>query len=78
MTWRARPGGELTWHAGPPRGCDAALRPCGRAAGGPREAQVAVRARTHGRKPHMSTRVHVDARVGCHVARGSAYGGPTG
>ena len=25
----------LTWCAGPPRGCDAALRPRGRATGGP-------------------------------------------
>ena len=49
---------------GPPRGCDAALRPRGRATGGPREAQVAHRARTRGRRPHVSTRVHADARVG--------------
>ena len=41
----------LTWRAGPPRGCDAALRPRGRAAGGPREAWVADRARTRGRRP---------------------------
>ena len=34
MTWRAGPGGELMWRAGPPRGCDAVLRPRGRAAGG--------------------------------------------
>ena len=34
-------------------GCDAALRPCGRAAGGPREAQVA---RTRGRRPRGSMR----------------------
>ena len=27
--------------------------------GGPREAQVAHRARTHGRRPRVSTRVHV-------------------
>ena len=48
MTWRVGPGDELTWHAGPPRGCDAALRPHGRAASGPREAQVGHRARTRG------------------------------
>ena len=41
----------LTWRPGPPRGCDAALRPRGRAAGGPREAQVEHRARTRGRRP---------------------------
>ena len=41
----------LTWRAGPLRGCDAALRPRGRATGGPRGAQVAHRARTRGRWP---------------------------
>ena len=66
------------WRARPPRGCDAALRPCGRAAGGPREAQVAHRAQTHGRRPHRSTRVHADAREGRHVVGGSASEGPTG
>ena len=48
MTWRAGPGGELTCHAGPARGCDVALRPRGRATVGPREAQVAL---TRGRRP---------------------------
>ena len=48
MTWRAGPGGELTWHVGAARGCDVALRPRGRASAGPREAQVAL---THGRRP---------------------------
>ena len=52
------------WRAGPPRGCDAALRPRGRAAGGPRKAQVAHKARTCGRRPRVSTRVHADAREG--------------
>ena len=42
--------------AGPPRGCDAALRPHGRAAGGPRKAQAA---RTRGRRPRGSTRTPV-------------------
>ena len=32
-----------------------ALRPCGRAAGGPREAQEAHKARTRGRMPRVST-----------------------
>ena len=68
MTWQAGPAGTLTWHAGPPRGCDAALRPHGRAAGGPREAQETHRARTRGRRPRVSTRVHADAREGRHVA----------
>ena len=36
---------------------------------GPHEAQVAHRARTRGRRPHGSTRVHADAREGRHVAR---------
>ena len=78
MTWQVGLGCELTWHAGPPRGCDTALRPRGRAAGGPRKAQMAHRARTCGRRPRVSMRVHADARVGRHVARGSAFGGPTG
>ena len=68
MTWRAGPSDELTWCAGPPRGCDEALRPCGRVAGGPREVQEAHRARTRGRRTRVSTRVHVGARVGRHVA----------
>ena len=54
----------LTWREGPPRGWDAALRPRGKAAGGPHKAQVAHRARTRGRRP----RVHADAREGRHVA----------
>ena len=58
------------WHAGPPRGCDAALRPHGRAAGGPREAHETHRAQTRGRRPHLSTWVHEGARVGRHVAGG--------
>ena len=57
--WRAGPTGELTWHAGPPCRCDVALRPRGRAAGGPHEAQVAHRARTRGRRPRGSTRTPV-------------------
>ena len=46
---------DATWHA----------RPRGRAARGPREAQVA---RTRARRP--GGRVHADAREGCHVAGG--------
>ena len=49
----------MTWHAGPPRGCDAALRPRGKAAGGLRGAQEAHRARTRGRRPRLSTRTSV-------------------
>ena len=48
----------LTWRVGPTRGCDAALRPRGRATGGPRGAQVAHRARTRGRRPRVSTSPH--------------------
>ena len=66
--WRAGPAGELTWRAGPPRGCDVALRPRGKAAGGPHEAHVVHRTRTRGRRPRMSTPVHVGARVGRHMA----------
>ena len=69
MTWQAEPGGTLTWHTGLPRGCDAALRPRDRAAGGPCDAYVAHRARTRGNRPRVSTRVHMGARVGCHLAR---------
>ena len=45
-----------------------ALRPRVRAAGGPRKAQETQRAPTHGRRPRVSTRVHVGDRVGRHVA----------
>ena len=41
-----------------------ALMPRGRAAGGPREAQEAHRARTRGRRPRMSTRTPVRAPRG--------------
>ena len=64
MTWRAGPGGELTWHAGPARGCDVALRPRGRATVGPREAQVAL---TRGRRPRGW--VQADAQEGRHVGQ---------
>ena len=70
MTWQVGLGGELMWCTGPPRGCDAALRPRGWAAGGPCEAQAAHRARTRDRRPRVSTSVHEDARVGRHVAMG--------
>ena len=49
LTWLARSAGELTWRARPPHGCDMALRPRGRAAGGPHEVHVVHRARTRGR-----------------------------
>ena len=81
LTWQAGPAGELTWRAGPPRRCDAALRPRGKATGGPREAQVAHRAhkaRTRGRRPRVSTRVHANAREWRHVAGRLAGEGPTG
>ena len=58
----------LTWHARPPCGCDVALRPRGRAAGCPREAQVPHRTPTHGRRPRVSTGVHADGREGHHIA----------
>ena len=66
--------GELTWRAGPPHGCDAALRPRGRAAGGPREAQAAHRARTHGRRPLVSTRTPVWGATWQGVSRWRAHG----
>ena len=78
MTWRAGPGGELTWCGGPPRGCDATLRPRGRAAGGPREAQEVHRARTHGRRPRVSTGPSGRPCGAPRGKRGSAFGGLTG
>ena len=54
----SRTARKLTWRAGPPRGCDMALRPRGRAAGSPREAQVAQGTNTW----HEATRVHVGPR----------------
>ena len=50
--WRAM----LTWRAGTVRGYNAALRVRGRAARGPRDAQVA---RTRCRRPRGSTRTPV-------------------
>ena len=50
--WRAGSGGELTWHPGPARGCNVALRPRGRATAGPREALVAL---MRGRRPRGRT-----------------------
>ena len=41
-----------------------ALRPRVTVVGGPHEAHVAHKARTRGRRPRVSTRVHVGARVG--------------
>ena len=46
----------MTWRAEPTHGCDEALRPRGKAARGPREAQVA---RTRGKWPRGSTRTPV-------------------
>ena len=72
--WRAEPAGALTWHAGPPCGCEVALRPRGRAVGGPREA----RGRT--RRDHVAG-VHAGPRgLPCRAPRGRglADGGPTG
>ena len=64
------------WRADVAPGTTARVR-CGAEAmwqswGGPREAQVAHKARTRGRRPRVSTQVHADVRVG------SAFGGPTG
>ena len=78
MTWRPGPGGALTWRAGPPRACDAALRPRGKATGGPREAQEAHRARTRGRRPRVSTGPRGRPCGAQRGRRGLTYGGPTG
>ena len=77
MTWPAGPGGELKWCARPQRGCDAALWPRGRAAGGPREAHEAHRARTRGRWPRVSMGPR-GRPCGASRGRGSADGGHTG
>ena len=74
----SRTGGALTWRAGPPRRCDAALRPRGRAVGGPREAQEAHMVRTCGRRPRMSTGPRGRPCGAPRGRRGSTYGGPTG
>ena len=64
---------RMTRGARDQRGCDTALRPRGRAAHGPREAQVAC---TRGRRPHESTRTPVRGAM-WRVER-LAVGGPTG
>ena len=71
LTWRAGARRVDTWRAGPPHGCDAALRPRGRAVGGPRGAQEAHRARPRGRGPciHASPRGRP-----CGAPRGSEVG----
>ena len=72
--------------------CDVALRPRGRAAHGPRKAQLTRRWRGHVQEATRSTRtlvrgatwrggghaVHADACEGRHMARGLACEGPTG
>ena len=74
LTWRAGAADALTWRARPPRGCDAALRPRGRATGGPRGAQVAHKARTRGRWPRgprgRPSRVPRGSEVGIWRAQG--------
>ena len=68
----------LTWRTGPPRRCDAALRPRGRA----RVARAVRRWRTrrgHVAGGHVVHAGHADTPEGCHVAYGGlAMGGPTG
>ena len=59
-----------------PRRCDAAHKATWQGRADPREAQVAHRAWTRGRQPRGSTRVHVDAHVGRHVAGGRHLEGP--
>ena len=60
------------------RRCDAALWPRCKATGGPREAQVAHRARTRGRRPDVSRGPRGRSCGAPRGRRGSAYGGPTG
>ena len=76
--WQAGPAHKLTWRAGPPRGCDAVLRPRGRAASGPRGAQVAHRAQTRGRRPRGSTRTLVWGATwqGSRQVKGPRVSGP--
>ena len=69
---RSLRGEELSWHGaevawGTRADATRHARPRGRAARGPREAQVA---RTRGRRPRGQ--VHVDAREGRHMAGGLA------
>ena len=65
---------KLTWHVGPPRGCDATLRPRGRAAGGPREGRWRTEC-GHMAGSHVGPR---GRREGRHVAGGLVGEGPTG
>ena len=55
-----------------------AMRPRGRAAGGPREAHVAHRARTRGRRPRVSMRSTRTPVWGATWQERSTVGGPTG
>ena len=70
------------WRADVARGCNAALRPRGRAAGGPREAQEAHKARTRGRRPCVSTGPRgrpcgaPRGRRGCWQVKGQRVSGP--
>ena len=72
MTWQARPGGELTWRAGPPHKCDAALRPRGRAkVSHAQDAATGLGAK----RPRKSTWALV---WGATWQEGTAVGGPMG
>ena len=64
------------WRAGPLRGCDAVLRPRGRAARGPREAKEAHKAQTRGRRPRVSTRPR-GRPCGRHLGEGAWRGDST-
>ena len=66
---------RMTWRAGPACECDAALRPRGRAARGPHEAQAA---RTRGRRPCGSTRKPVRGATwqGGRQVKGPLVSGP--
>ena len=66
-------GEELTWHAGPAR-----MRHMQGHVAGPRRPTWGAGG-AHGVDTRQeATRVNADARVGHHVVRGSAFGGPTG
>ena len=74
----AGPAGALTWRAGPPRGCDAALRPRGRAAGAQSRCRRRI-GRRHTAQGHACPRGSTGMPVrGATWQVRLAYGGPTG
>ena len=77
LTWRAGPPGKLMWHARPPRGCDVALRPRGRAWVA-HARRMWRTGRRHVAGGHACPRVHAMPVWGTTWQERSVVGGPTG